>query len=113
MDRICYLVFGVKIPFYLQYALPLLVFYGFISSLIKNKYFRILLVLVPPTVIFIRLLRNDPFFLSDDFAHLFLANESSYFDIAKEALTGGGIWLGHRLIGAFWLFKAIFDVFGE
>ncbi|OGM15573.1 hypothetical protein A2985_01945 [Candidatus Woesebacteria bacterium RIFCSPLOWO2_01_FULL_43_11] len=111
MDRICYLVFGVKIPLLLQYSLPVIVFYNFISRLFKNKYFSFLLILLPPTVIFIRLLRNDPFFLSDDFAHLRLVNENSYFDIARMAFTAGGIWVGHRIIGAFWLFKAIFQLF--
>lgn len=112
MDRICYLVFGVKIPFYLQYALPLLVLYNFLSRLISNKYFRVFLILVPPAVIIVRLLRNDPFFLSDDFAHLRLVNENSYLDLARMAFSGGGIWVGHRIIGAFWLFKAIFQLFG-
>ncbi|KKQ96278.1 hypothetical protein A3E15_03190 [Candidatus Woesebacteria bacterium RIFCSPHIGHO2_12_FULL_42_9] len=112
MDRICYLVFGVKIPLLLQYSLPLIVFYTFISPFINNKYFRFLLILIPPVVIFIRLLRNDPFFLSDDFAHLKLVSENSYFEIAKNAFTGSGIWVGHRIIGAFWLFKLIFQSLG-
>jgi len=108
--KFCYYSFGVKFPFLLLYALPLLIFYDLFSRLIKNKYFKIFLVLIPPTVIFVRLLRNDPFFLSDDFAHLKLASEYSYLQIAHIALTEG-IWVGHRIFLAFWLFKAIFDLF--
>lgn len=110
--KICYLVFGVKIPLYLQYSLPLLLLYNLASRLIKNRYFRMIVILTPPIIIFVRLLRNDPFFLSDDFAHLSLVNQNSYLDIARMALTSGGIWVGHRIIGAFWLFKAIFQLFG-
>src|SRR3989304_9640168 len=112
IDKFCYYSFGVKVPFYLQYAIPLIIFYDFFTRLIKNNYFRYLLIFIPPIVIFIRLLRNDPFFLSDDFAHLRLVSGNSYLEIAKDAFTKNGIWVGHRIIGAFWLFKLIFQIFG-
>lgn len=110
--KACYYAFGVKIPLYLQYSLPALLFYKQIVKLLKKEWVRIVVILIPSTVILIRLLRNDPFFLSDDFAHLRLVSRYSYLEIAKMAFSGGGIWVGHRIIGAFWVFKMIFDLFG-
>jgi hypothetical protein len=65
-----------------------------------------------PTIIFVKILRNDPFFLSDDFAHLQLVYRNSYLEIAGQALRPGGIWVNHKIIFAFWLFKVIYEVFG-
>ncbi len=108
----CYYFFGVKIPFFLQYYIVGLVFYKPIAKAIKNKYFQLFLIFIPAIIVFVRILRNDPFFLSDDFDHLSLVLQKSYGEIARMALSGDGIWVGHRIITGFWLFKLLFGVFG-
>jgi hypothetical protein len=110
--KTCYYLFGVKIPFYLQYLLVGFVFYKPIAKVIKNKHFQLLLILIPAIIVFVRILRNDPFFLSDDFAHLSLVSQKSFGDIARMAFSEKGIWVGHRIITGFWLFKILFDIFG-
>ncbi len=110
--KTCYYLFGVKIPFYLQYLLVGFAFYKPIAKVIKNKYFQLLIILIPAIIVFVRILRNDPFFLSDDFAHLSLVLQKSYRDIARMAFSENGIWVGHRIITGFWLFKLLFDIFG-
>ncbi|HJX58973.1 MAG TPA: hypothetical protein VJ481_00250 [Patescibacteria group bacterium] len=112
MGKICYYLFGLKLPLYINFALPAFIFYDLIKKILSNKYFRILLIFVLPTIIFIKILRNDPFFLSDDFAHLYLSYRASYLQIAKLALTGPGIWVANRIVIGFWIFKALFDLFG-
>ena len=110
--KTCYYLFGVKIPFYLQYLLVGFAFYKPITKVIKNKYFQLLLILIPAIIVFVRILRNDPFFLSDDFDHLSLVLQNSYRDIARMAFSGNGIWVGHRIITGLWLFKLLFNIFG-
>jgi len=112
MNKACYYLFGLKLPLYLNFALPALIFYDYLAKLLKNRFFRILLAFALPTIIFVRLLRNDPFFLSDDFAHLMLVSQNSYSKIVTLALRPGGIWVNHRIFVAFWAFKAIYDLFG-
>jgi hypothetical protein len=41
-----------------------------------------------------------------------LVRENSYFGIARQAFLGNGIWVGHRIVGAFWLFKALLQIYG-
>jgi len=110
--RICYFSFGLKIPFYFHYLLPALVLYKHLAKLLKSKYFRLIVISIPPIIVLIRLLRNDSFFLSDDFAHLYFVSENSFLGIIKVALSEGGIWVGHRIVTGFWLFKLIFMAFG-
>jgi len=112
IPKLCYYAFGLGFPLNLLYLVPFLVFFPFVKKLFKNKYFRILFFVLPSTIIFIKILRNDPFFLSDDFAHLKLVTYYSYFEILKMALSNPGIWVGHHIVSAFWLFKIIFDTFG-
>jgi len=111
ISKFCYYAFGLSFPLNLLYLVPPLIFYRQLVKLFKNNYFRIFFILIPPTIIFIKLLRNDPFFLSDDFAHLNLVSNYSFLEIAKNALTRG-IWVGHRIFAAFWVFKGIFHIFG-
>lgn len=112
MNKGCYYLFGLKLPLYLNFVLPVMLLYNPLAKLLKNKYFQLILIIALPSIIFVRILRNDPFFLSDDFAHLQLVYENSYLDIAGQALRSGGIWVNHRIIFAFWLFKGIYEVFG-
>lgn len=111
IPKFCYYAFGLSFPLNLLYLIPPLIFYKQLVKLFKNNYFRIFFILIPSTIIFIKLLRNDPFFLSDDFAHLNLVSNYSFLEIAKIALTRG-IWVGHKIFTALWVFKGIFHIFG-
>jgi len=110
--RICYFSFGLKTPFYFHYLLPTLVLYKYLVKFLKSKYFRLIVISIPSIIVLIRLLRNDSFFLSDDFAHLYFVSENSFLGTIKAALSEGGIWVGHRIVVGFWLFKLIFMAFG-
>lgn len=112
MNKICYYIFGVNLPFFVQYVLAIFIFYNPLNKLLKNKYFRVGLIFLIPTIIFISILRNDPFFLSDDFAHIHLVTKNTYSQILTQALSPEGIWVKHRIFTAFWLFKAVFELFG-
>lgn len=89
-----------------------LIFKKQLETLFGNKYFRIFFVSLPAIIIFVRILRNDPFFLSDDFDHLNLVFANSYLQILQIVLSKTGIWLNHHIIFGFWLFKVIYDFFG-
>lgn len=110
--KICYYLFGLRIPI----VLFLFVIVGFfrkqITTLSKNKILPYILISVPPLVIFIKILLNDPFFLSDDFDHILLSFHSGYLEIARKAISSEGIWLSHRIVAGFWLFKFIYEIFG-
>ena len=110
--RICYFSFGLKTPFYLHYLLPALVLYKYLEKALKNKYFKLIIILIPSFFVLTKLLRNNSFFLSDDFAHLYFVSKNSFLGIVKAALSEGGIWVGHRIVVGFWLFKLIFMAFG-
>ncbi len=109
--KICYYAFGLSSPLYLHYSIPLVLYYDKLKKLLEYKIFGYLLLIMPVVVMFIRIVRNDTFFLSDDFAHLAYVSTNSYLDIVNVAL-GPGIWVGHHIILGFWLFKLIFDLFG-
>lgn len=111
-DKICYLSFGFNKFLYLQYFIIVYPFFNTIKKKLKIPFFQLLIISFPPAVIFLKVLLNDPFFLSDDFAHLDYSYIHSYLEIANQAIFGGGIWVGHRIITGFWLFKIIFDLFG-
>jgi hypothetical protein len=110
--KICYLAFGLPIPVYLHYFIPVFLLFRSIKKVIRIHLVCILIILIPLFVYLIRLVRNDFFFLSDDFAHLWWSYSHSYLETARIALLGSGIWVGHRIVLGFWLFKAIFNLFG-
>ncbi len=112
MNKLAYYLFGLKLPLLLNYSAPAILLYPLFSKLFKSNYFRFLVFVFIPSLIVIRLIRNDSFFLSDDFDHLYLAFRYSYLDIVKLAATGQGIWVGNRIILGFWLFEAIYNLFG-
>lgn len=110
--KLCYYLFGLNIPLYLQFIAIGLMCYKPIKKILNFELARILLIATPAILFFVKIMRNDPFFLSDDFAHLYLSAHYSYIDIFKMALASpGGIWVGHRIVPGFWLFKFIFDNF--
>jgi hypothetical protein len=113
MNKICYFVFGLNpILLLTLYFFALFIFRKQLLKYIDKPLIPYLIILIIPTIVFLKILRNDPFFLSDDFAHLALFSQNSYVDIAKAAFLGPGIWVGHRIVLAFWLLKIIFDLWG-
>jgi hypothetical protein len=113
MNKLCYFAFGLN-PYILVliYSAFLFLVRKSLVKFLNNRYFRMAIILIIPTIIFIEILRNDPFFLSDDFAHLTLVSRNSYLDILRMTFTGPGIWVGHKIIIAFWLFKTIYLLWG-
>jgi hypothetical protein len=112
MNKICYYLFGINPLLYIYLTLPAIIFYDRLVKLLGNKYFRIFLLLILPTIIFIQIFRNDPFFYSDDLAMLGVVYKSSYWDIARLTLSGPGIWVGHRYVLGLWVLKTIYVLFG-
>ncbi|MFC1710095.1 glycosyltransferase family 39 protein [Patescibacteria group bacterium] len=110
--RVCYFAFGNKIVLFIGLFVVGVLFAKQIKLLLSKRWVHYLLILFIPTVIFVKLLLNDPFFLSDDFAHLSLINDNGYLSIVSMALGNSGIWIGHHIISGFWLFKVIYDLFG-
>lgn len=110
--RICYFSFGLKTPFYLHYLLPALVLYKHLVKFLKSKHFRLIVISISSIIVLTKLLRNNSFFLSDDFDHLYFVSENSFLGIIKVALSERGLWVGHRIVTGFWLFKLIFMAFG-
>lgn len=111
--KICYYLFGLRLPLFAAIFVLSVIFRKQILYLFfKNKYAPYLLIAIPSVASFINILFNDPFFLSDDFDHLLLSFKSGYLDILKRAISPEGIWLGHRIVTGFWLFKLIYDFFG-
>lgn len=111
-SKICYYLFGVKPLIGAAIVFLWLAFGKKIGKLFNNKFFRILFVSLPAIIIFIRILVNDPFFLSDDFDHLRFVYGSSYFGMLQIVLSRSGFWVGHHMILGFWVFKFIYDLFG-
>lgn len=83
-----------------------------IKKLLENKLLNLLFIFSPAIIIFIRILRNNPFFMFDDFSHLEFVYTHSYLEMLPIILSSAGIWVGHHIIFGFWLFKAVFDLFG-
>lgn len=110
-QKLCYLTFGARIPLLLQYIVPGIILFNPIRKLLKLHWVRIILIALPFLFFFSKILRNDPFFFSDDFAHLNLSANFSYIEIYKMAMSSQGIWVGHRIIFGFWLFKLLFNFF--
>lgn len=90
-----------------------IIFYKYIKKLLDNEFVRVIFILLPPLVLFVKILLNNPVFLSDDFEHLQLVSGNSYIKIFQLAMSPAGIWVGHRVVLGFWLFKAIFDIWGS
>ena len=111
-SKVCYYLFGINPLIISVIILSWIFFDRKIEKLFNNKFFRIFFISLPVVIIFIRILRNGPFFLSDDFAHLELAYNSSYLGILKIVLSKPGLWVGHHMILGFWLFKFIYGMFG-
>lgn len=111
-SKVCYFAFGIKVPFYLQYSLPAYFLHDIIKRLLNSRYIRLAIIFLPGIIYLISHLRNDFYFQSDDFAHFSLLSRSSYIDIIKVSLSPKGIWVGHRIVGGFWAFKLIHDIFG-
>jgi hypothetical protein len=111
MGKFCYYSLGFLKPFYPQLVILGILFFEKIRSLSKNKLVSLLIIFSPAILIFIKILRNDPFFLSDDFDHLRLVTEHSYLQIFSQAASSSGIWVGHRIVSGFFAFKLIFDIF--
>jgi|GEM_PF-4144393 len=111
-QKLCYFAFGVRIPLFLQYIIPSIILFYPINKILKSNWSRIILVSIPFIFYFIRLLRNDPFFFSDDFTHFYLVSNFSYLDILNMAMSPQGIWVGHKIIFGFYAFKLFFDLFG-
>lgn len=111
LPKLCYYLFGGSFYHYLVWIFAGIVLYKPVSRLIKRDFFPILLISIPSILYFGKYL-NDYFFFSDDLAHFNLVSHNSYFQIVKQALSSGGIWVGHKIILGFWLFKALFDFFG-
>ena len=109
--KVCYYLFGLSASLYLLYLILPVIWFEKFKQLIGMKMIRVLIISILPTFIFLRLFRNDAFFLSDDFAHLAYVSSNSYWEIVKVAV-GHGIWVGHHIIGGFLLFKLIYDLFG-
>lgn len=107
--KVCYYLFGVNISsFIIFFLLAFLI----LAVLRKNGgYIKYLVVLLPPTVIFLRLLLND-YFLSDDFDHFKVVSKFSFIELFIKGLTTNEVWAFHRLFFAFWVFKLIFMLFG-
>lgn len=83
-----------------------------IKKLLENKLLNLLFIFSPSVLIFIRILRNNPFFQFDDFSHLEFVYTHGYWEMLPIILSKAGIWVGHHIVFGFWLFKAIFDLFG-
>lgn len=111
-QKLCYFTFGAKIPLFLQYILPAIILFNPLSKIIKSNWSRIILISLPFIFYFLKLLRNNPFFFSDDFTHLYLVSNFSYVDIFKMAMSPQGIWVGHKIIFGFYIFKLFFELFG-
>ena len=112
MDKFAYYFFGLKLPLLVNFAIPAILLYSFLAKLMKNKYIKLCVFVFIPTLILIRLLRNDPFFISDDFDHLNLAYKYGYLDIITKVIGTAGIWVNNRIIIGFWIFEAIYNLFG-
>lgn len=107
----CYYLFGLKLPLFLNYFLPVLVFYRLLEKLFEKWYFRAFLICLPAVFILIKLLRNDFFFQSDDFAHLKIAAEYSFGEVFHRGMGRQAIWGFHHIFLGFWLFKFVFIFF--
>jgi hypothetical protein len=83
-----------------------------IKKLFNRKVFSVLFVSLPAAIIFVRILFNNPFFISDDFAHLEFVSTNSYLGILQIVFSKPGIWVNHHIVFGFWFFKAIYDFFG-
>ena len=112
MDKFAYYFFGLKLPLLVNFAIPAILLYSFLAKLLKNKYMKLFVFVFIPTLILVRLLRNDPFFISDDFDHLNLAYKYGYLDIITKVIGTAGIWVNNRIIIGFWIFEAIYNLFG-
>ena len=110
-QKFCYLVFGTGFPLILIYFFLGVILFNSINKLLKNKWVRIIFVSLPFIFYFLKILKNDPFFFSDDFSHLYLVSNFSFRDIFNMAMLPQGIWVGHRIVFGFWLFKLLFDLF--
>jgi hypothetical protein len=110
--KICYYLFGVRPLIGIVIIVLWLFFANRITVLFECKILRVLFVLLPAIFIFAQIVRNQPFFFSDDFAYLAFANSTSYLGMLQVALSRPGIWVGHHMILGFWLFKFIFGIFG-
>ncbi len=110
--KICYYILGIRPLLGAALIFLVVIFNKKIAALFNNTFFRLSVVAIPPILIFTRILLNDPFFLSDDFAHLNFVYNNSYIEILKIILSKPGIWVNHHIVLGFWLFKLIYNVFG-
>jgi len=108
----CYLLFGFKLPLYLNFFVLALIFYKPFTWLLSKKYFRWFLIFLVPTITLVQLFRNDFFFQSDDFAHLKIVAEYSFGEIFLKAMGPSGLWGFHHIFIGLWLFKLVFIFFG-
>lgn len=112
LSKGCYYLFGLQLPLYINFFVLGLLFYWPVRKLSRFKGFKYLIILAPAVFIFIKLLRNEHFFFSDDFAHLKLISEYNYKEILNLAFRREGLWVNHHIVLGFWLFKLIFQLWG-
>lgn len=112
LQKACYYLFDVKF-LYLILFFGACIFYERIAKLLNKEFARVVLIAIPSIFLFTKIILNNPSFLSDDFAHLDLVSQNSFFQIFKMAMNPTGIWVGHRFFFGLWLFKIIYGFWGS
>lgn len=78
----------------------------------KNKFIYVLL-LALPLLFFLQNIRQDYFYYSDDWDHFALVYNNSFADLFKQTmLSADGVWVHHKIITGFFLFKLLYEIFG-